>query len=71
MADNLTLIEFDGATGQEVVRELTKDEIAERKELAIESKKLHDELQAKEDAKASALAKLAALGLTEEEIAAL
>jgi hypothetical protein len=71
MADNLTLIEFDGATGQEIVRELTKDEIAERKELAIESKKLHDELQDKEDAKASALAKLAALGLTEEEIAAL
>ena len=71
MAEKLTLLEIDVASGQEVIRELTDDELSERAELAIESAKLQAQLQAKADAKTSALAKLAALGLTEEEIAAL
>ena len=71
MAEKLTLIEFDGITGIETVRELTDDEIAERAELTKQEKARQAEIEAKAEAKASALAKLAALGLTEEEIAAL
>jgi DNA-binding NarL/FixJ family response regulator len=44
---------------------------AQRTKDAAEAKKQQDEIEAKATARASALAKLAALGLTEEEIAAL
>jgi 16S rRNA A1518/A1519 N6-dimethyltransferase RsmA/KsgA/DIM1 with predicted DNA glycosylase/AP lyase activity len=68
MAEKLTALEIDALTGEAIERELTPEEIAE-----IEQDYLKYELakQARESAKASALAKLAALGLTEEEIAAL
>ena len=68
MAKKLTALEIDALTGEAIERELTPEEIAE-----IEQDYLKYELakQARESAKASALAKLAALGLTEEEIAAL
>jgi hypothetical protein len=71
MAEKLTLIEIDGSTGIETIRELTAEEIAERKQLELEAEELAATIQAKADARVSALAKLAALGLTEEEIAAL
>jgi DNA-binding NarL/FixJ family response regulator len=65
---DLTKLVVNAETGQSVEVELTAEEKAER--LAYQQ-----ELEAQELAKAatreSALAKLAALGLTEEEIAAL
>ena len=69
--DTLTLVEFDGATGLETIRPLTADELEERKEIADLEKASLASIQSKAEAKVSALAKLAALGLTEEEIAAL
>jgi hypothetical protein len=68
MADKLTALEVNALTGEEVIRELTADEIAEREQIDLAIKA---ELEAQANVKASALAKLAALGLTEEEIAAL
>jgi hypothetical protein len=68
MADKITALVFDGLTGEVTERELSSEELAEREaeHLASEAKK-----EAESATKASALAKLAALGLTEEEIAAL
>jgi hypothetical protein len=68
MTEKLTALEVNALTGEEVIRELTADEIAEREQI---DKAMKAELEVRADAKASALAKLAALGLTEEEIAAL
>lgn len=50
---------------------LTAEEEAEREQWAAEQAQRDADEQAKRDARASALAKLAALGLTDEEIAAL
>jgi hypothetical protein len=61
----------DGSTGQVIEREATLDELANQQLIATESQAIEAELQAKADAKASALVKLAKLGLTEAEIAAL
>jgi hypothetical protein len=67
MSENIITI-YDAATGQLTERAMTSSEIAERLALA----QAHEERVAEREAtKASALAKLAALGLTEEEIAAL
>jgi DNA-binding NarL/FixJ family response regulator len=65
-------IEIDALTGETVITELTDKEVAEsqKEQIAIEAAK-EAEKQAKLAARESALAKLAALGLTEEEIAAL
>jgi hypothetical protein len=64
----LIALEIDASTGEVIERDFTPEEIAQRdSEAQIEQQKL----EAKEAAKASAVAKLAALGLTEEEIAAL
>ena len=72
MATNLfTLVELDCATGIETIRELTSEELEEREELAQQSQAQLAALEAKQSARASALAKLSALGLTEEEIRAL
>ena len=68
MAEELKAVIYDASTGDTVERPLTSDEQADLN--AIE-KNAKDEKNALADAKASALAKLAALGLTEEEIAAL
>jgi DNA-binding NarL/FixJ family response regulator len=63
-----TGITIDAVTGQTIVAPLSQEEIdfieASKAEAEAES-------QAKADARTSALAKLAALGLTEAEIAAL
>jgi DNA-binding NarL/FixJ family response regulator len=53
------------------VREMTNDEFEAYKTLQAESKVAQEEVYAKIAARESALAKLAALGLTEAEIAAL
>jgi hypothetical protein len=70
-----TRIEINCSTGVESIIELTDAEVAEMTyaaELAAEKKAEEDAAaQATADAKASAQAKLAALGLTAEEIAAL
>jgi len=66
-----TIIEVDGLTGATNVRELTDDEIKDYKKILERQEKTNLELLAKEAAKASALAKLAALGLTQEEIESL
>jgi hypothetical protein len=75
MSDVLTKVIVDCSTGITEVRPLTEEEIAQREiDIAVyEAEKLEREAteQAKATAKASAEAKLAALGLTAEEIAAL
>jgi hypothetical protein len=71
MAEKLTLLEVDASTGIEVIRELTADELAERSASQASYEALQAEADAKVAARESALAKLAAIGLTEEEIRAL
>jgi hypothetical protein len=71
MSEKTTLLEIDAQTGVAVERELTTDEIAQRKKTASEEALLLAESESKIAARESALAKLAALGLTEEEIGAL
>jgi len=71
MAESFTKIIFDGITGEVAEIALTEDEITEYNLFKSEQEAVIAQQQAKADAKASALDKLAALGLTEEEIAAL
>jgi hypothetical protein len=71
MTDTKTATIIDALTNQVIERNMTEDELANEATVLAESKAIHDEAEAKRLAKASALAKLAALGLTEEEIAAL
>ena len=70
-----TRIEINCTTGVESIIELTDEEIVQREAdaaaWAVEQAAREAEAQAKADAKASAQAKLAALGLTAEEISAL
>jgi hypothetical protein len=68
---DLTALIVDAKTGQQIERPLTADEIAEREAMALELAEREAEAQAKADARESALAKLAALGLTQDEINAL
>ncbi len=75
MTETLTKIVVDCSTGEQTVVPLTAEEIAQREAdaLAYAEQKATQEAEeaAKAAAKASAEAKLAALGLTAEEIAAL
>ena len=70
-----TAIEVNCTTGEVIERPLTADEIAANEAAAVqaEADRLVREAEAttKAEAKASAESKLAALGLTAEEIAAL
>jgi hypothetical protein len=70
-----TRIEIDCSTGIEAVIELSPTEIADLEQLKVEAEARQTQeanaLAARVSAKASAEAKLAALGLTAEEIAAL
>ena len=72
---NPTRIEINCETGVESIIELTDAEVAEMEAQAEEAaaRKAEEDAaaQAAADAKASAQAKLAALGLTSEEVAAL
>jgi len=71
----LTRLEVNCATGEQKVIELTAAEIAELDQMKAQAeadKAIRDaEEAAKASAKASALAKLAELGLTEDEVKAI
>ena len=75
MSEVLTAIEVNCSTGVVTERPLTAEEVAQREAdaQAAEARRAEEEAAkaAEEAAKASAQAKLAALGLTPEEIAAL
>ena len=75
MTDTPTKVIVDCATGEQTVIPLTAEEITAMQELAAkraaEVAAAEAEAQAKAEAKAAAETKLAALGLTSEEIAAL
>ena len=75
MTTRPTRIEINCTTGEESIIELTDAEIAqmEAERVASEARKAEEDaaLAAATEAKASAQAKLSALGLTAEEISAL
>ena len=75
MSETLIAVEVDALTGVVTERPLTAEEIAEREAMAaeVEAQRIAREAEqtAKEEAKASGLAKLQALGLTEAEANAL
>ena len=71
MANKPTGIIIDALTGQVVQKELDADQLNEIAKLGVAYEAQKAEEQAKAAARESALAKLAALGLTEAEIAAL
>ena len=71
MTETLMAMIFDAATGEITERPLTADEIAEREAMKAEAEAQQTEAEAKATARESALAKLAALGLTADEVAAL
>jgi hypothetical protein len=71
MSETLTAVILDAATGEVTERPLTTDEIADLETMQAEAAALEAERQAKITARQSALAKLADLGLTEDEIGAL
>jgi len=66
-----TTAEFNIETGKTIVREMTDSELEQWQADVAEMKAQADELDAKAAARSSALEKLAALGLSETEIAAL
>jgi hypothetical protein len=70
MSEHLILL-HNVTTDKIVLREMTEQEIAEKKEIEIDAKKIADELEARSNARESASNKLAALGLTKAEIASL
>jgi DNA-binding NarL/FixJ family response regulator len=71
MSETLTAVIFDAATGEVIERPLTADELAQRELDIAEAEARQSEADAKATARESALAKLAALGLTADEVAAL
>jgi DNA-binding NarL/FixJ family response regulator len=71
MSEQSKFTEFNALTGIITERDLTQDEIKERAKLLAKTEQEKAEAEAKIAARQSALAKLAALGLTEAEIAAL
>jgi len=71
MTEVLKAIIVDAATGEVTERPLTAEEIAEREAMQAEAEARQAEADAKVAARESALAKLKALGLSDEEIAAL
>jgi glycine/serine hydroxymethyltransferase len=71
MAETLTAVIFDAATGEVLERSLTADEISQREAMQAEAEARQVEANAKATARQSALQKLKALGLTADEVAAL
>jgi len=69
--ESINAFEFNGITGESVIRPLSEDELAQRKIDVANTAIKQAELEARIAARESALAKLADLGLTAEEIAAL
>ena len=66
-----TILIINARTGESVEQDLTTDVIEARELLQAESEAKQAEAESKAAARESALAKLADLGLTAEEIAAL
>jgi len=75
MTEIITKLIVDCTTGEQTIVPLTEEELAEREAMRIQAEadqaQREAEALAKAEAKASAQAKLAALGLTAEEISAL
>jgi hypothetical protein len=71
MSESVKAIVFDGLTNKVEERSFTKEQLDYRNLLKTESDLRVAETTARELSRESALAKLSALGLTEEEIAAL
>ena len=71
MSELLKAVLVDGGTGEVIERELTTQELADLQDLQSQAAEAQAEQDAKAAARTSALAKLADLGLTAEEIAAL
>ena len=70
-AETLVVLTVDAETGETEEREYTAEEIAEHEIMQAEASARQKEQEAKAAARASALAKLGELGLTEEEVASL
>jgi L-fucose isomerase-like protein len=66
-----TVLTVDAETGEQSERPMTDDELAERQLAKLEQEAREAERITKEEAKANGMAKLIALGLTEEEAGAL
>lgn len=66
-----TEVIHDISTGETIILPFTEKQIAEAEALQKKLDEQQKQIQEKEKSRKSALAKLAALGLTEEEIAAL
>ena len=71
MSEVLVTQIFDAQTGESTTRPMTENEIADIRAMKVEAEAIKAEEDAKADARESALAKLAALGLTADEVAAL
>jgi hypothetical protein len=71
MIEVFTTVTLNAATGEVTERPLTTEELAEREVMQAQAEARQAEQDAKISARQSALAKLAALGLTQEEIEAL
>lgn len=71
MEQKMKIKEINTQTGEEIIRDANAEEIAQSKLDKLEGKKLAEAEADKALAKASAQAKLAALGLTEEEVASI
>jgi hypothetical protein len=69
--DKLTVKEFNATTGKEIVRDMTKEEMSENQALQETNKEREALIQAKKLSRQSALAKLIALGIDENEAASL
>ena len=65
------VVDHNLTTNEIVEREMNAEEIAEKKQREIDAKKVADELADNTKARESATNKLAALGLTPEEIKSL
>jgi Mn-dependent DtxR family transcriptional regulator len=71
MTEILNLLQVNAETGEETIRPLNEDELIEVEASKAESLARKSEAEAKAAARENALAKLAALGLSKEEIDAL
>jgi tryptophanyl-tRNA synthetase len=71
MTNKLSIQLFDCSTGETIEREMTENEKIEYTKITDDHKVYTAQMEARAAARASALAKLAALGLSPEEIAAL
>jgi hypothetical protein len=71
MAEQLLKQVIDAVTGESMILPFTADEIVDREAMQVEHEARQVEAEARVVARTSALAKLAALGLTADEVAAL